>query len=77
MTGTTRWAALLARGADAEAVLSVCALTEIRKATCWITLLYTAQASLTWLDPMVVRRASLKSVANMINTVPNDATGTI
>ena len=26
---TTRWAALLARGADAEAVLSVCALTKL------------------------------------------------
>ena len=33
VTGTTRWAALLARGADAEAVPSVLVLTKIGKAT--------------------------------------------
>ena len=29
------------------------------------------------LDPMVVRLASLKRAANTVNTVPNDATGSI
>ena len=37
VTGTTRWAALLAREADPEAVLCLGALTDIARATCRFT----------------------------------------
>ena len=36
-----------------------------------------ANTKTTWLDPMVVRLAPLKRAANTVNTVPNDATGSI